>query len=167
MIQIKKFWYVFLYSFVLFSCSDIKVEKPNKTAIAKNEKSKEWKGELNDFLDKYKLCVVLTNNGCLGCNESIVEIAEKYLKSGEKRLGVVIESIGTTYDISPLLKDEFKNQVCQDFRAQLTNRYKRESSFVLYYPSGMENSQVELFEVTLKNMKELEPKLNGYLSLLQ
>lgn len=165
MIRTLKYWCVFLFSFLLLGAC-IGDSKPGGKENRSNpaEEEIEWKIGLDKFLESHAVSVVLNQKNCKSCNESLVSISEKFLAKGDRSFGVVVETTGSVYNISSLLKEEYKPNIFHDFRGQLTKKFDAKNSFILYYPGGFKMEKPERIEVTSVNLDIVEAKLMEFLS---
>ncbi len=91
---------------------------------------KELDVSLTHFVSNYEVIVIISDKTCLGCNKKVVKITSKLMPS-EENLGVVLETMGTRFDISPLLKEEIATKVFSDHKLQLSKKYKMSNTFIL------------------------------------
>lgn len=165
MIPTLKYWCVFLFSFLLLGACKGDSEPVVKEDLSiPAEDEIEWKIGLDKFLETHSICVVLNQKNCKSCNESLVNICDKFLAKGDRSFGVVVETTGSVYNISSLLKKEYEPNVFHDFRGQLTKKFDAKNSFILYYPGGFKMDKPERIEVTTVNLDIVEAKLNEFLS---
>jgi rRNA pseudouridine-1189 N-methylase Emg1 (Nep1/Mra1 family) len=86
-----------------------------------------------DVLEKYsdfQKIAVLTENGCITCNESMSKQLEKWI--GDSTIAIVIEASGVRIDISNILGEKQQKNVFVDMKAELSRHFKQgDNSFII------------------------------------
>lgn len=99
----------------------------------KNDKPSVKEKQHADVLEKYsefQKIAVLTENGCITCNESMAKQLEKWL--GDSTIAIVIEASGVRIDISNILGDKQQNNVFVDMKSELSKHFKQgDNSFII------------------------------------
>lgn len=98
-----------------------------------NDKLSVKEKQNTDVLEKYsqyQKIAVLTENGCITCNESMAKQLEKWL--GDSTIAIVIEASGVRIDISNILGEKQQKNVFVDLKAELSKHFKQgENSFII------------------------------------
>ncbi len=158
MILIKPFLFVILFSFIFLpACSNGNGSANNNTKnVAQKVKasnSEELDTRLQAFFAEHLATVVISDASCVDCNKKVVEVASKLLET--QRFGVVLETGGGVFDISPLLKEELKQKVIFDHKHQLTKKFKLPKTFVLAKDANSDTG-FSTTEINLNNKDQFE-----------
>ncbi len=144
----------------LTACSNEPKAVEKSTKVPTNE-TKPLTKELIQFVDGYKMTVVLSRRGCTACNVRIVQLTNALIDSDA--FGTVIETTGRNYDISTLLQEEFKDKIFKDYKSQLSKRFKSTSSYIVYHKNGIDGDDVQRVEITVDNMDKFEAIFKSYI----
>lgn len=137
------YWCLVLF-LLLVSCKN--KEESNQLMLNSNQKL--------DILDKYsefQKIAVLTENGCLTCNESMAMQLEEWL--GDSTVAIVIEASGVRIDISNIINNKKYNNVYIDMKAELSNHFNQNNnSFII----NKKANKSEIIPVNTSNISKFK-----------
>lgn len=144
-----KFIYYVLVTFLLV------VGCQNKN---ENDKLSVKEKQNTDVLEKYsqyQKIAVLTENGCITCNESMANQLEKWL--GDSTIAIVIEASGVRIDISNIINNKQYNNVFIDMKAELSRHFAQgNNSFII----NKAKNKLEITHVNTSNISDFQSLLH-------
>lgn len=141
--KIKIIGWFAIFFLVIVSCENISNDAP------KNIKEIQDIDVLKKYAHFQKIAVI-TENGCVTCNESMAKQLDKLI--GDSTIAIVVEASGVKIDVSHLIEKKEYDNVFIDISSELSKYFNQvDNSFII----DMTKDKLEIVPIDTKNISDL------------